>query len=430
MKSNIRLRQTALPLIVAFLLGLQLMDPSRVWTILLGGIGGACLVAYFWALSLGRSLHLKREAHFGWERVGGHIEERFTLSNHSLFPAPWVNLKDQSTLPGYNIDNTFRIGGGTFALWNSTGICAQRGLYYLGGAILETSDPFGIFQVTINVHNRTSLMVLPQLIDLPPLHVSESGFQGEGRPRPNAQRQSISAANVREYQPGDGVRMIHWPTTARMNKVFVRQVESAPEGDWWILLDLDHRAMLGEGQDSVEEKSVSLAASLADFGLRAHKSVGLIGNGNDLAWLPPQKGEGQRWEIMHALAMAKPGDLELADLLERARPNLGRRHNLVIVTASPKLDWLKTIQPLSKKGIVPTILLLDPVTFGGTHSNQATASTLKERGIACRLISREMLHQTETQKSERADWKWRHTPSGQIVPTQVFDRSLTRGRLR
>jgi uncharacterized protein (DUF58 family) len=213
-----------------------------------------------------------------------------------------------------------------------------------------------------------------------------------------------------------------------MNKIFVRQMESAPEGDWWIMLDLDRFSMLGEGWDSIEEQSVSLAASLVDFGLNAHKSVGLISNGAELAWLPPKKGDGQCWEIMYALALAKPGNQELANLLERVRPTLGQHRSLIVITASTKLDWLRTLQPLSKRGIIPTVLMLDPATFGGKHSTQSSASALQERGINCHLISRNMLRLPQVQPHDRADWKWRHTPGGGIIPTQVFDRPAYRSR--
>jgi len=424
MKYQIRLQQNAIPVIVAFLIGLQLIEPSRIWMILLGGIGGAWLAAYLWSLSLGRNLRLRRETRFGWEQVGGQIEERFTLSNHSLFPALWVNLIDESTLPGYRIDDTFRIGSGSFAQWSSTGICARRGLFHLGGAVLQTGDPFGIFRVAIHDHFRTPLVVLPQLIELPLLRITESGYQGQGRPRPNAPAQSISSSNVREYRPGDSIRLIHWPTSARMNEIFVRQMESAPEGDWWILLDLDRHTMAGEGWDSVEEQSVSLAAALADSGLRAHRSVGLISSGAELAWLPPRKGEGQRWEILYALALAQPGSRELANLLEHVRSMLGQHRSLVVITASAKLDWMKTLQPLPKKGIIPTVLMLDPATFGGMHTTRPSAAALQQHGISCHLITRDMLGRSQVQPGARPNWKWQHTPGG-MVPTQVIERTAT-----
>lgn len=158
-------------------------------------------------------------------------------------------------------------------------------------------------------------------------------------------------------------------------------MESAPEGDWWILLDLDQRDMLGKGWDSIEEQSVTLAASLADKGLRTRKSVGLISNGAELTWLAPKKGGGQRWEIMQALALARPSELGLGTVLERIQPSLGKHHSLLIITSSTKLDWLKTLLTLTKRNIIPTVFLLDASTFGGEVSAENVSANLEQRGI-------------------------------------------------
>jgi uncharacterized protein (DUF58 family) len=221
---------------------------------------------------------------------------------------------------------------------------------------------------------------------------------------------------VREYAYGDSTRMIHWPTTARMNKVFVRLMESAPEGDWWILLDLDNQNMLGQGWDSVEEQSVTLAASLADRGLCSRKSVGLVSNSQELTWLPPQKGEGQRWEIMQALATAKPSKVDLGTVLERTQSSLGKHHSLIIVTASTKLDWLKTLLPLFKRGITPTVVLLDAFTYGGKVSAENVAANLEQHGIKCHVIPRGMIEAPKTSAQQHRNWRWHSTPTGEIVP--------------
>jgi uncharacterized protein (DUF58 family) len=256
----------------------------------------------------------------------------------------------------------------------------------LGDAEILTGDPFGIFEVTIPASQRTSILVLPQIAALPELLIAPSGSYGEGPPRMNAPQKTIHASTVREYLHGDSTRLIHWPTTARMSKMFVRLMESTPEGSWWILLDLDESTMLGEGWDSIEEQSVTLAASLADFGLRNRKSVGLISSGRELAWHPPQKGEGQRWEIIQSLATARPGKLMLSTLLEKMHPTLGRHSSLIVITASTKTDWLGTLSPLTKRGIIPTVLLLDPSTFGGGTSAENIALTLNGHGIKCHII--------------------------------------------
>ena len=418
--ARIQLRQPAFPIIIAFLLSLQLIESSRVWTILLVGFSGIFITAYLWVWTLGRNFHLQRENNLGWVQVGGQIEERFTLSNTSLLPAPWIQFIDQSTLPEFNASRSTGLGAEYFDKWTVNATCKQRGLYYLGDAKIKTSDPFGIFNVTINDSQRTSILVLPQIATLPDLMIAPTGSFGDGRPRRNAPEQTIHASTVREFSHGDSMRLIHWPTTARTNKVFVRLLESAPEGNWWILLDLDKQFMFGEGWDSIEEQSVVLAASLADTGLRARKSVGLISNGTEFTWLPPKKGGTQRWEIMQSLALARPSEIGLSTVLERIQPTLGKHHSLIIITASTKDDWLKTLLPLVRSGArrVSTVILLDGSTYGGEVSTENTAVALKQLNIVCHVISRGTIKPPEAIPQQQGKWKWRSLPTGELVLTQ------------
>ena len=414
--TRMHLRQPILPILIAFLFGLQLINPSRAWTVLLVAFAGIFISSYLWARSLGGSLHLRRETRLGWVQVGGQIEERITLSNTSLFPASWVQFNDQSTLPEYSANRSLSISAGFFEQWTLTADCNQRGFFYLGDANILTGDPFGIFEVSIHASQRTSMLVLPQIASLPELFIAPSGSFGDGQPRRNAPEQTIHASTVREYAYGDSRRLIHWPTTARTNKVFVRLMESAPEGDWWILLDLDQRNMRGTGWDSIEEQSVTLAASLADKGLRSRKSVGLINSAAELTWLAPKKGDGQRWEIMQALAVAKPGELGLSTVLERTGPSLGKHHSLLIITASTKPGWLKTLLPLSTRNIIPTVFLLDASTFGGEVSAENVAANLNQHNIQYHIIPRGLIELPKAPANKQVHWTWRSTPTGEIVP--------------
>lgn len=414
--SRIQLRQPAYAILIAFLLGLQIAQPSRAWMILLVVFTGILISAYLWTRSLGGSVHVRRETHIGWIQVGGQIEERITLSNTSLLPAPWVEFRDQSTLPEFNASKVTGIPAGYFDIYTVSTACNQRGLFTLGPANILTGDPFGIFDVTVPASQLTSILVLPQIAALPEISIAPSGSHGEGQPRRNAAEQTIHASTVREYAHGDSLRMIHWPTTARTDKVFVRMMESAPEGNWWILLDLDPNNMLGTGADSVEEQSVTLAASIADRGLRSRRSVGLISNSKELTWLTPQKGEGQRWEIMQALAIVKPGRLSLSTTLERIQSSLGKQHSLIIVTASTKVDWIKTLLPLTKRGIIPTVILLDLSTYGGNVSAENVAANLELRGIKCHIIPHGLIQLPKSSAQSHSTWKWHSTPTGEIVP--------------
>src|SRR6187200_3707650 len=98
MKTTVRLNAKILPLIAVGAFIMQILDPSRVWVILLIGIGGAWLVCWYWARGLARSITFEREMRFGWAQVGDRLEERFTLKNSFSLPAIYVTVQDNSTL--------------------------------------------------------------------------------------------------------------------------------------------------------------------------------------------------------------------------------------------------------------------------------------------------------------------------------------------
>jgi uncharacterized protein (DUF58 family) len=206
-------------------------------------------------------------------------------------------------------------------------------------------------------------MVLPPIVPLPTIEVAPGGRVGEGRPRAHALERSVSAAGVREYRPDDSLRWIHWRTSARRDSLFVRLFDGTPASNWWILLDMDRHVQVGKGPDATEEHAVILAASLADRGLRSGQAVGLAAHGEQLVWLPPREGEGQRWEILRSLALVSLGSRPLAELLAGIRPTLEQRTSLVIITPAVDTAWVEALLPLLRRGAIPTVLLLDPVSF-------------------------------------------------------------------
>jgi uncharacterized protein (DUF58 family) len=409
MRVQMRLNNRLLPVLLVLALVMQVVDPSRVWKILIVGLGCAWLVGWLWARGLARSLRLLREIRYGWAQVGDQLEERFTLTNACPLPATWVEIDDHSTLPGYHASLATAVGSDAVVTLMTEGQCTRRGLYLLGGATLRTGDPLGIYSVKIDNPASRALLVLPPIVPLPLIEVTPGGYMGDGRPRLRTLEESVRAAGVREYQLGDPLRRIHWPTSAKHDKLFTRQLDGNPAGDWWILLDLDRRVQAGLDWDSTEEHGVILAASLSDRGLRDKQAVGLAVNGGEPRWLTPRENERQRWELLHALALAKPGDLSLRNFLARGAKTFGKHASLVIITASTETNWLDALAPLVWRGIVPTVLLLDAVSFGKEGSSQAVSAQLQDMGIACHIITRDLLNRPEARPGQGGRWQFRQS---------------------
>jgi uncharacterized protein (DUF58 family) len=420
-ESRLQPNTRLLPALVGLLLLLQLAFPYRGWTILLVGLGGAWLISYWWARSLARNLRLTREMRFGWAQVGDRLEERFTLHNDGWAPALWVEVADHSTMPEYQGSTVRYVGGWGSMQWHTDGICSRRGLFTLGPASLQTGDPLGFYTVSLYYPDSMALMVAPPVIPLPAIKVAPGGRAGEGhRPRANTLEHTVSVAGVRDFHPGDSLRWIHWRISAHRDDLFVRIFENTPASDWWILLDLDQHVQAGKGSDSTEEHGVVLAASLASHGLQSGRAVGLATHGEELAWLPPQGGEGQRLAILQALALATPGPQSLASLLREgwARPAAGQRASLVIITPAVEKDWIEDLLPLLQRGTAPTVLLLDPASYGGAGDVRGMLALLDDWGVARYIVTRDLLDRPEARPGQQGQWEWRALPSGHVVPVR------------
>ena len=399
--------------LLGLLFVIQLVIPSRVWVILLVGLGGAVGLGYLWARQLAGKLHITREQHYGWVHVGDLLEEQFSLHNDSFLPALWIEIDDQSDLPGYVAGSVRSAGSFETQRWRTSGICRQRGLFTLGPWQARSSDPFGFFDVTLDYAQSRSVLVYPPIVHLPGIQLPKGAATGSGRTGQRALEVTTNAAGVRAYAPGDSVNRIHWRTSARLDTLMVKTFDLEPSGDLWIVLDLDATAQAGEGEESTEEYGVILASSLADRVLQQNRAVGLVAYGStgstsalDRAPLPsiilPQSGKAQQWRILEALASVRAGGhWPLAKVLAEMDRNLGRGMTLAVITPSCDPAWVAGLLSPMRRGVAPTAVLLDADSFGakrdggdkrkdGEYNMEAMAGLLADLGVPSHHIVRGM----------------------------------------
>jgi len=312
-----------------------------------------------------------------------------------------VEIDDHSDLPGYSARSVRAADGHQTVRWRTEGVCRQRGLFTLGPWQVRAGDPLGFFQVTLDHPETHSVLVYPPIIHLPTLRLPRGAATGTGRTSRRALEVTTNAAGVRSYAPGDSINRIHWRTTARMDGLMVKTFDLEPSGDLWIVLDLDAAVQAGEGDESTEEYAVVLAASLSSRTLRQNRAVGLVAygttspRGGDPEPLPilvmPQKGTAHQWRILHALATVRAGgNWPLERVLTEMNQNVGRGTTLAVITPSCDPAWITGLLPPMRRGVTPTVVLLDPVSFEGQGNVEALTGLLAELGITSHLIPKGM----------------------------------------
>jgi len=144
-----------------------------------------------------------------------------------------------------------------FAIPTST-----RGVLAVGPVSVLRGDPLGLFERTHDRRQAVELFVHPRTTSLDGLSLGQMRDL-EGLPVQQLERDDVSFHALREYQPGDDLRHVHWKSTARTGDVMVRQYEQTRRSHFVVGLS----SHPDEYRDPDEfELAISVAGSV---GLRA-----------------------------------------------------------------------------------------------------------------------------------------------------------------
>ena len=139
-------------------------------------------------------------------------------------------------------------------------LCRPRGIYAVGPASVVVQDPLALVEQGGPVGTADRLVVYPTVEAL------------EGLPLVRGQDPSVQATRanfahsggddfftLREYQQGDDLRRVHWPSSAKHDDLMIRQLEMPWQSRALVLLD--HR-VTGYGDPADFEQAVRGAASV------------------------------------------------------------------------------------------------------------------------------------------------------------------------
>ncbi len=169
----------------------------------------------------------------------------------------------------------------------------RRGGTRLVGIRMTSSFPFGLFQRRWTVPQPADLLVFPQRGRgrRAPMGVG----QGKGMFSADRRGGRGEFVGIRPYVPGDPVRLVHWPTTARLGEAMVVEREPDRAGEVIIVVE----AIAGH-----MERELARACGELVHHLARGRAAGL--QLPDGRW-PPARGRRHRRALLTALALA-PGD--------------------------------------------------------------------------------------------------------------------------
>ena len=350
-----------------------------------------------WSLSISRE-PVSRVLH-----VGDTLIERVRITNRSYLPQMWVVLQDDSDLPLHLMHQVLTyIGPRSQRQLVLRTTCLRRGRYRLGPAVLTGGDPFGIFRTRRRLGPVTNIVVRPRVFHLESFGVLAGLLPAETRRLRRSPDPTTDVSSVRDYQPGDEFRRIHWLSTVRQGRLISKEFEHSPGGDIWVVLDMHRNVQAGslmqlvadgDGlrinqqtwpilEPATEEYSVSMAASVTSYFLGLDRAVGLVTYSSSRLFTQPDRSERQLNRILDGLAVLRAdGHLSLHRLLEREAHNFKRFDTVVVITPSTDESWVSAAHSLTLRGIRILAVMIDRATFEDRPSSGEVQGLLSARRL-------------------------------------------------
>ncbi|MEV6300783.1 DUF58 domain-containing protein [Actinoplanes sp. NPDC051861] len=199
------------------------------------------------------------------------------------------------------------------------------------------------------------------------------------------------AGESREYRPGDDVRRMDWPVTARTTLPHVRQTVADRELETWLAVDLSASLDFGTARWLKRDLVIAAATAIAHLTVRGGNRIGaVVGTGSGVpgrdltgSWwrrkaatvpdphaaspvvrLPARPGRKEAQGLLRAIARTRirPGRTDLGALIDMLNRPPRRRGVAVVISdfLAPVESWARPVRKLGVRHDVLAIEVVDP----------------------------------------------------------------------
>jgi len=213
-----------------------------------------------------------------WVRVELKIE------NHGLLPAFMLVAND---LPGdvqvFNMQKIFRtLSRKSWTLFHWDGLCADRGIFSVGPAVIRGADPLGLFPFHLTAKDRTRLFVYPVVRSI-------SLKNSRGIPLGNLCSDNYLFEDItryrslRPYNPGDEPRRINWKASAHVSgsaqqssDLLINEFDATASYPLMIFLNLEENDYRKKNRKILMERVIEAAAAVCLKASKERQEFGII----------------------------------------------------------------------------------------------------------------------------------------------------------
>jgi uncharacterized protein (DUF58 family) len=180
-----------------------------------------------------------------------------------------------------------------------------------------------------------------------------STFKGRG----------IEFEEVRQYQPGDDIRLIDWNVTARVGYPYIKKFREERELSVIFLVDMSSSGFFGTKERFKEETAAELCAVLAFSAIKNNDKVGMIIFTDRIEkFIPPKKGKGHVLRLIREILYFKPTGTgtDIGMALEYFNRVIKKKSVVFLISDFLSEGYIKPLQIANNKHDMVAMKISDP----------------------------------------------------------------------
>jgi uncharacterized protein (DUF58 family) len=330
---------------------------------------GVYLLSRLWARRMVERLEVNRRF-VSHAFQGDRVPVDVTVRNTGWLPVPWLEMHE--ALPVQLITPPFHrevisLGSRERRRLGYILNCRRRGYYPIGPLTMQTGDLLGINRRCAAQAEPSYLIVYPRVV---PLHQLGLPTRSPLVALPAAAHLFEDPARVmgvRDYQPGDSPRRMHWTATASAGRLLVKQYQPAIARETLICLDMDQNNYERGQRYTATELAIVIAASIASHVVtRENLPVGLTTEARDPMlneqvqfFLPPRSERAHLMSLLEVLARIQvASEMSFVKLLRRTSVDLAWGGTLTVITGRESEALFDTLVYLRRAGFAVALILV------------------------------------------------------------------------
>jgi uncharacterized protein (DUF58 family) len=362
------------------------------------------IISFLWTLFTRNAAVVTRNSRNQQRQVGSVFEERFQVKNVGRFWILWVEIIDKSALPGSIASRILiMMKPHSNQIFQVNTRLVHRGEFPLGPTLIRTGDPFGMFYAERIFPAKDNLLTIPLQFDIDHFSSPAGQLSGGKAMRTSSQDATPYASSVREYRIGDSLSRIHWRSTARRQRLMVKEFDQDPQSNIWVLLDANESSQVQSPENSIFESNrtdkiqkipktdlppdtfeyaVTSTATIVKYFIRLGRAVGFASMGSSLSYLTAERGERQLGKVIEALAFIDcKGKLPLLGLVQSQEANFVKGSTVILVSSSSANELEISTDYLLLRGIRMVVVFIDPKSFLDKKTTPRLSELYKSKGV-------------------------------------------------